>query len=91
MPNKATHKANAEKLMDYYYDPRVAAELAAWVNYICPVEGAREEMEKIDPSLVDNVLIFPDDTLLSNAMNFMGLDSETEDAYQQEFVRVIGG
>ena len=91
VPNQATHKTNAEKLMDYYYDPRVAAELAAWVNYICPVEGAREEMEKIDPSLVDNVLIFPDEALLSNTKNFMALDADTEDAYQQDFVRVIGG
>ena len=29
VPNKADHKANAEKLMDYYYEPEVAAELAA--------------------------------------------------------------
>ena len=50
VPNLATHKANAEAWMNYYYDPAVAAKLAAWVNYICPVEGAREEMEKIDPT-----------------------------------------
>ena len=37
VPNKADHKANAEKLMNYYYDPEVAARLSAWVNYICPV------------------------------------------------------
>ena len=48
VPNKADHKANAEKLMNYYYDPEVAAQLAAWVNYICPVEGAEEAMAKID-------------------------------------------
>ena len=45
--------------MNYYYDPAVAAQVAAYVNYICPVEGAKDEMEKIDPSLVDNPLIFP--------------------------------
>ena len=22
--------------MNFYYDPEVAAEVAAWVNYICP-------------------------------------------------------
>src|SRR3954452_21491910 len=43
VPNKATHQGNAEKWIDYYYEPEVAAKLAAWVNYICPVEGAREE------------------------------------------------
>ena len=45
--------------MDFFYDPEIAAEVAAYVNYICPVEGAQEEMEKIDPELVDSPLIFP--------------------------------
>jgi spermidine/putrescine transport system substrate-binding protein len=90
VPNRATHKANAEKLMDYYYDPQVAAELAAWVNYICPVQGAREAMTKIDPDLADNVLIFPDDELLANTHDFMGLSAEQEQQYQDDFARVIG-
>ena len=59
MPNQATHQLNAEKWIDYYYEPEVAAKLAAWVNYICPVEGAQQAMEKIDKTLVDNPLIFP--------------------------------
>ena len=42
IPNLARHKANAERLIDYYYDPEVAAELAAWVNYVCPVPAARD-------------------------------------------------
>ena len=42
IPITSTHRANAEKLMDYYYDPEVAAEVAAWVNYVCPVSGAQE-------------------------------------------------
>ena len=41
VPNLATHQANAEKWIDYYYEPEVAAKLAAWVNYICPVKGAQ--------------------------------------------------
>jgi len=32
----ADAKANAEKLINYYYDPAVAAEVAAYVNYVCP-------------------------------------------------------
>ena len=63
VPNKATHEANAEKWMNYYYDPEVAARVAAWVNYICPVAGAQEAMAKIDPSLADNPLIFPDEEM----------------------------
>jgi spermidine/putrescine transport system substrate-binding protein len=90
VPNRATHKANAETLMDYYYDPMVAAELAAWVNYICPVSGAQEAMTKIDPDLAENVLIFPDDELLANTHDFMGLSPEQEDKYQSDFAKVIG-
>jgi len=90
VPNKATHKTNAEKLMDWYYDPEVAARLAAWVNYICPVEGAREAMEKIDASLVDNPLIFPDEEFLANAFAFMSVDEKKREQYETDFARVIG-
>ncbi len=85
VPNKADHKANAEALMNYYYDPKVAAQLAAWVNYICPVEGAQDEMKKIDKSLVDNPLIFPTSDFMANTWAFMPLDSATETKYQTDF------
>jgi spermidine/putrescine transport system substrate-binding protein len=90
VPNKADHKANAEALMDYYYQPEVAAQVAAWVNYICPVDGARQAMEKVDPSLVDNELIFPGQDLLAKTYDFMTLDQKTEQKYQQQFAAVIG-
>jgi spermidine/putrescine transport system substrate-binding protein len=91
IPNKATHHANAEKWIDYYYEPEVAAKLAAWVNYICPVEGAREEMEKIDPSLVDNKLIFPDAEVLSNTFDFMPLTESQQKLYEGDWSDVTGG
>ncbi|MFF1819034.1 spermidine/putrescine ABC transporter substrate-binding protein [Kribbella sp. NPDC058245] len=91
VPNKATHKANAEALMNYYYDPEVAATLAAWVNYICPVDGARQEMEKIDPDLVDNPLVFPDQDMLSKTSSFMPLDTAKAKLYETDFNLAIGG
>ena len=41
VPNKATHKTNVEKMMNFYYDPVNAAKLAAWNYYLCPVKGAQ--------------------------------------------------
>ncbi|HLN79118.1 MAG TPA: spermidine/putrescine ABC transporter substrate-binding protein [Nocardioidaceae bacterium] len=90
VPNKATHKTNAEKLMNYYYDPMVAARVAAWVNYICPVDGAQEAMKKVDPSLVDNPLIFPDQEMLSKTSGFMDLDEKTRQKYETQYTQVIG-
>jgi spermidine/putrescine transport system substrate-binding protein len=34
--------------MNYYYEPEVAAEVAAWVNFITPVKGAYEAALEID-------------------------------------------
>jgi spermidine/putrescine transport system substrate-binding protein len=90
VPNRSVHKTNAEKLMNYYYDPAVAAQLAAWVNYICPVQGAQEEMTKIDPSLADNPLIFPDDAMLSNAYTMRALSEQEEQRFQRQFAQVTG-
>ncbi|MCG5459686.1 spermidine/putrescine ABC transporter substrate-binding protein [Micromonospora sp. PSH03] len=90
VPNKATHKGNAEALINYYYEPAVAAKLAAYVNYICPVKGAQAEMEKIDPELAANPLIFPDEALLSKSSVFMALDEKQEKEYEGKFQQVIG-
>ena len=91
VPNLAEHQANAETWMNYYYQPDVAAKLAAWVNYICPVQGAQAEMEKLDPSLVDNPLIFPDSEMLAQTMSFMALDEAQITQYEGDFADVTGG
>ncbi|MFI0932160.1 spermidine/putrescine ABC transporter substrate-binding protein [Streptomyces sp. NPDC021019] len=64
IPNLARHKRNAERLVDHYYDPEVAAELAAWVNYVCPVPAARDVLASSKnaetAALAEDPLIFPD-------------------------------
>jgi spermidine/putrescine transport system substrate-binding protein len=91
VPNLAAHQANAEEWVNYYYEPEIAARLAAWVNYICPVKGAKEEMEKIDPSLVDNKLIFPDDEMLETTFDFMPLDDKQTTEFEGDWANVTGG
>ncbi|MFJ6907656.1 extracellular solute-binding protein [Streptomyces griseoluteus] len=63
IPDRATHKANAERLIDYYYTPSVAAELATWVNYVCPVPAAQhilaDSPDRDTAALAANPLIFP--------------------------------
>ncbi|MGO2805443.1 ABC transporter substrate-binding protein [Glutamicibacter arilaitensis] len=90
VPMGATHKTNAEKLMDFYYQPDVAAEVAAYVNYLCPVDGAQEQMEKIDPELVSDPLIFPTQDFLKRATTERELSVEEETDFQNQFQEVIG-
>ena len=83
VPITSTHRRNAQKLMDYYYDPAVAAELAAWVNYVCPVDGAQAEMEKIDPELAQSPWIFPTADFIAenNIQQFRVLDADEDIEY----------
>jgi spermidine/putrescine transport system substrate-binding protein len=90
IPLGSPHKKNAEMLMNYYYDPAVAAQVAAYVQYVSPVQGAKEEMEKIDPALVQNNLIFPSPEFLENVKAFRTLAPAEEDQYSIEFQKVLG-
>jgi len=90
IPNMAQHTKNATELMNFYYDPAIAAQLTAYVQYICPVKGAKEAMAKIDKTLVDNPLIFPDEAFLAKTHLFMGLDEATEKTYAAAFNKVKG-
>lgn len=91
VPMGSTKLGNVEKLIDYYYDPVVAAEVAAWVNYITPVKGAQEAVMDIDPELAENQLIFPSAETLAKTRAFRTLNGTEESTYQEAFQRVIEG
>lgn len=91
VPIGSPRKANAEALMNYYYEPEVAAEVAAWVNYVTPVEGAYEAAMDIDPDLAENKLIFPDAATLAQAKAFRTLSSDEDNEFQAAFQAIALG
>lgn len=91
VPNKASHKANAEQLMDFYYDPVNAAKLAAWNYYLCPVAGAQEEIAQFDKSATNSPYIFLDDATAERGKLFQALDDATANSYQAKFNQVMAG
>ncbi|MEU4655597.1 spermidine/putrescine ABC transporter substrate-binding protein [Streptomyces sp. NPDC023723] len=90
VPSKARHKANAERLIDYYYEPKAAAELAAYINYVCPVDGVKAELAKIDPAAAANPLIIPDQAMQAKSRSFRSLSSKEETAYEAAFAKLTG-
>ncbi|MER5717681.1 spermidine/putrescine ABC transporter substrate-binding protein [Streptomyces sp. NPDC002132] len=90
IPNKARHKANAERLMDYYYEPQPAAQLAAYINYVCPVDGVQPELAKIDPAAAKNPLIIPDKAMQAKSHSFRSLSATEETAYEAQFAKLTG-
>ena len=90
IPVGAANKAGAERVMNWYYDPAIAAELAAYVNYISPVKGAEVEAAAIDPALAENPLIFPTAADLEKTFTFMSLTPEQEDEYNAVWQKLLG-
>jgi spermidine/putrescine transport system substrate-binding protein len=79
----------ASTYMDYVYEPAVAAKIAAYINYVTPVVGAKEELAKTDPETAENTRIFPDEELLSQLHQY---DSEAlaNDEQISAWQRVLG-
>jgi spermidine/putrescine transport system substrate-binding protein len=81
--------ATASTYMNSVYDPKVAAQIAAYVAYVPPVKGTQEEMAKIDPELAKNPLVFPSDAELAKTNQFdaAALNNQT---YIEQWQKVLG-
>ncbi|MBS2962849.1 spermidine/putrescine ABC transporter substrate-binding protein [Actinocrinis puniceicyclus] len=90
IPNYARHKANAEKLMNYYLQPKVAAELDDYIDYIPVVEGAVDALKTLDASAASNPLIVPTAQELATARQFMAISVAKLDEYTKKYLQVTG-
>ncbi len=94
IPNRARHKANAEKLVDYYYEPEVAAELAAWVNYVCPVPAAQDVLaDSGDEELValaEDPLVFPDAAMRGRLAIARDITAEERQSFARRWNAIVG-
>ncbi|MEH6375864.1 spermidine/putrescine ABC transporter substrate-binding protein [Streptomyces sp. KLMMK] len=94
VPNLARHKRNAEALVDYYYRPEVAAELAAAVNYVCPVPAARDVLasssDKELAELAGNLLIFPSDDMRKRLATARDMTAKERPGFTKEWNEIVG-
>lgn len=90
MPKGAKNRDAAAKWMNFVYDPVEAAQIAAYVQYISPVKGVREELAKIDPELAENPLLFPDDATKARLFPFANLPEDVEAEFEAAFSDIVG-
>lgn len=93
VPKGARNTVAAAKWMDYVYDPENAARITEWVQYISPVKGVREILEKAggdSAALADNPLIFPDEETTKRLKVFGELDEKDEVDVQARFNDITG-
>jgi spermidine/putrescine transport system substrate-binding protein len=106
IPVGAQHPNAALAMMDYVYDPEVAAQIAEYVNYITPVPGAQEivrqhaqeaadegDQETADylEAVAESPLVFPTEEMLSRLFSYKVLDEEEERQWNELFNEVIQG
>jgi spermidine/putrescine transport system substrate-binding protein len=91
IPAMARHKKNAEKLINYYYDPEVMAKVVSYINYVGPVTGVKQIIAKDDPSLAKDELIFPSEEVMAKGQIFRSLTSAEETSFSQQFQNLVTG
>ncbi len=90
IPKGAENKGQAELWINFYYEPENAATIEAWVNYVCPVKGAREAMLALDEELANNTLIFPTEEMTARLHQFRATTADEESRWAEDFSRVLG-
>lgn len=94
IPDLAGHKASAERLVDHYYRPEIAAELAAWVNYVCPVPAAQDILaaskDKDTAALAENPLIFPDASMRQRLVIARDIKSTERVEFARRWNAIVG-
>ena len=95
IPQDAENPIDAMKFMDYVYDPEVAAQITAWVNYICPVPEAQDILKKANDAYTRTVakspLVFTTPEMESLLHHYKDLDEEDEEVWNDLFGEVIQG
>ncbi|HLX35218.1 MAG TPA: extracellular solute-binding protein [Candidatus Limnocylindrales bacterium] len=91
IPKGAVNKYTAELMINFVYDPKIAAQIEDYVYYVCPVKGADVEIKKIDPSAATNPLIFPTPDMVAKYHNFQFLSDDLETALDNLYLDLTGG
>jgi spermidine/putrescine transport system substrate-binding protein len=84
IPAGAPNTAAALEFMNFAYEPEVQADIAAFVNYVTPVAGVKEILERESPALAKDPLIFPDDQFVADCVPFTEPPGDAADVAEVE-------
>jgi spermidine/putrescine transport system substrate-binding protein len=90
VPKGSPNKRLAQTWINWYYDPKNAAVIEAYVNYVCPVAGAREVMLELDADLANNPLIFPPADWVARLYQFRSTNAQEEFLWGEAFSKAMG-
>jgi spermidine/putrescine transport system substrate-binding protein len=86
---KGGNAYTASVFMDFVYDPKIAAQIEAYVNYVCPVVGADKALMRADPAAAKNPLIFPTKKMLASLHSIDPKALDNRD-YREKWNKLLG-
>jgi spermidine/putrescine transport system substrate-binding protein len=90
IPKGAANTYTAELMMNYVYDPKIAAQIEEYIYYVSPVKGADAEIKKIDPDAASNPLLFPTPEVVAKQHNFQALSEANEKILNDLYSKLSG-
>ncbi len=91
IPVGAPNPGTAQAFANYVYDPKNQAQIAAYVNYVTPVDGVKEVLAKQDPKLANNQLIFPDPSFTKDCTPQATPDASFKNKVTKKYQSVVSG
>lgn len=91
IPVGAPNPTAAYAWMNYVYEPENQAQIAAYNNYVEPVEGVREIFEAEDPELAESRLIFPDEEFTADCTTQTNPPKDSTQEIERAFQNVVTG
>ena len=93
IPKGAENGFAAADWMNFVYDPVQAAQITAYVQYVTPVKGVRDELVRLGgdaAALADSPILFPDEETSARLAVFATLPDELDAAITDRFLTITG-
>jgi spermidine/putrescine transport system substrate-binding protein len=93
IPVGAPNTAAALEFLNFVYEPEVAADITAYVQYVTPVDGVQEILADSDPKLANDPKIFPTEEEIAPCSEDPNPQGSPEDVAEVEeaFQDVVSG
>jgi spermidine/putrescine ABC transporter ATP-binding subunit len=94
IPKGAPNAFAAADWMNFVYDPVQAAQLTAWVQFVTPVKGVRDELVRMGgdaAALADSPILFPSAEAEARLRVFADLPDDVDAALTDRFLGITGG
>jgi spermidine/putrescine transport system substrate-binding protein len=91
IPVGAPNPTAAEEWINWTYEPANEAQIEAYVNYVSPVENVKPILEKSEPEVAKNKLIFPPASFTKKCSVQPAPSGELEENVTRAFDAVLNG